>query len=351
MAERIAVVGAGAVGGHVGGHMARAGHDVTLFDPWPAHVAAIRDAGLRLTGLTEPENVTVPVAAHDLCDLQRFTGANAFDVAMISLKSYDTRWAAEMVVDYLKPGGFVVALQNGINEPAVADVLGWGRTVGAIASKISVELHAPGQIRRLVKLGGAEHTVFRLGEVHGRITPRLERLVEMFRVVDSAAATTNLWGERWTKLCVNCMRNPIAAATGRGGNANDRDDGTRRLSIRLGGEAAQVGRALGYRLETLYGVLADDMIAAGAGDADAMARAEAIILEQTRGRSDDGRPSMGQDIFKGRRTEIDFLNGYVARCAGEAGLAAPLNAAIAAVVRDVERGLKPPAPDNLAALV
>ncbi|MGF1650688.1 MAG: ketopantoate reductase family protein [Hyphomicrobiaceae bacterium] len=351
MGERIAIVGAGAVGGHVGGHMARVGADVTFIDPWPAHVDTMNRDGLVLTGMTEPENVTVRVRAIHLTDLQFEARRGGFDIVFLATKSYDTRWAAQMIAGYLAPGGFVVSLQNGINEPAIADVVGWGRTLGVIVSKISVILHAPGQIRRLVQLGGQAHLVFRVGECHGRTTARAERVAELLSAADSSAVTSNLWGERWTKLAVNCMRNPIAAATGRGGNDNDRDDPVRRLSIRIGGEAAKVGRAHGFQLEKLYGVAADDMIAAHAGDRGAMARAEDIILAQTATRSDEQRPSMGQDIEKGRRTEIDDLNGFVALRAGEVGLQAPLNAGIADIVRRVERGEVAQNPELLAPLV
>ncbi|MEO1694891.1 MAG: ketopantoate reductase C-terminal domain-containing protein, partial [Pseudomonadota bacterium] len=170
---------------------------------------------------------------------------------------------------------------------------------------------------------------------------------ELTATADSSAVTTNLWGERWSKLGVNCMRNPIAAATGRGGNANDHDPATRRLSIGLAAEAVQVGRAHGYQFDKLYGIAADDLLATLDGDAAAFERCEARILEGTRTRSDDGRPSMGQDIAKGRRTEIDHLNGFVAARASDVGLAAPLNAGIAAIVREVETGAAAPSPKLL----
>ena len=64
--------------------------------------------------------------------------------------------------------------------------------------------------------------------------------------VDSAKATDNLWGERWTKLCVNAMRNGVSAATGMGGNDRDRHDAVRRVCIALGGEGVRVGQKLGY---------------------------------------------------------------------------------------------------------
>ena len=135
----ILIVGAGAVGGYVGGSLARAGEDVSLVDPWPEHVNAMREHGLRLGG-THGEH-TVPVRALHLTDVQGLT-RHPVDIAIVSTKSYDTAWAATMVRQYLAPEGYVVSLQNSINEEQIARAVGWGRTVGCIASTISVNLIA-----------------------------------------------------------------------------------------------------------------------------------------------------------------------------------------------------------------
>jgi 2-dehydropantoate 2-reductase len=339
MKPRIAVVCGGALGGYVSGYLAREGHDLTLVDMWPDHVEAIRRDGLVLTGLTEPENFTSQVNAIHLSDVHDMARAfGKFDIAFVATKSYDTVWATHLIAPYLAPGGFVVSLQNGINEERVAGVVGWGRTVGCIASKIAVELTKPGHIRRNVALGGKEHMVFRVGEPHGRITPRIQQIADMLAAVDSSMVTDNLWGERWSKLVVNAMRNPMSAATGRGGNANDRDPKTRDLSLRLAAEAIQVGQAHGYVLGKIYGMLPEDVVGAVTGNNEARQRCEDMLMKSVATRSDEQRPSMGQDMAKGRRTEIEYLNGLVVAKAHEIGLQAPANAGIVEVVQRIERG-------------
>lgn len=351
MGERIAVMGAGALGGHVGGYLARDGHDVTLIDPWPEHVDAVNADGLSLRGMTAPEAFTVKVPAIHLTDLQREASGPGFDIVFLSVKSYDTRWASAMISQYLAPGGFIVSLQNGINEETIAAEVGWTRVVGCVASKISVELYEPGKIARNIALGAGGTMIFRVGEPHGRVTDRVRRVADMISVVDSSEPTANLWGERWTKLSVNCMRNPMTAATGRSGNDNDRDPYTRRLALAIAAEGARVGRALGYDLGKLYGMNPDDVIAAMDGNNTAMSRCEDIIVEATKTRSEDHRPSMGQDIAKGRRTEIDFLNGYVARHATSVGISVPMNEAMVDRVRRVERGEAQPSVELVQGLI
>ena len=335
---KIAIVGAGALGGYVGGHLSKFGRDVTLIDPWPEHVEAMRNEGLTLGGLTEPENFTVKVNALHLTELQQVAKSAPFDVAFVSTKSYDTVWATTMIQQYLAPDAFVVSLQNSINEERIAGVVGWGKTVGCIASTIAVELFAPGKINRNVQLGGDRYTTFRVGEVHGNTTPRVERIAEMLREVDSVRVTNNLWGERWTKLVINSMRNPVAASPARGGNANDRDELTRRLAIRLAGESIKGGLAHGYELENVYKMAPEQVMAARYGDEAAMTECEAIMLEGTNFRNDEQRPSMGQDMMKGRRTEIDYITGLVVEKAQERGIDVPCNDAILEVVKRVERG-------------
>src|SRR5213596_2321409 len=115
MTKRIAVVGAGALGGYVGGSLAHLGHDVTLIDPWPEHVETIRARGLELDGVTPEERFVVKKAKTlHLTEVQSLAKAPV-DIAMVSVKSYDTAWASALIKPYLSAEGFVVSLQNCLN--------------------------------------------------------------------------------------------------------------------------------------------------------------------------------------------------------------------------------------------
>lgn len=145
MAKRIAIVGAGAVGGYVGAHLAAGGHEVTLIDPWPAHVEAMKANGLEIYGMTPQERMSVRVNAMHLTEVQNLAKQQPIDIAFVSVKSYDTVWATQMIAQYLSPGGCVVSMQNCINEERVAGVVGWGRTLGCIVTGgVGVDLYEPG---------------------------------------------------------------------------------------------------------------------------------------------------------------------------------------------------------------
>src|ERR1700744_1939737 len=194
--KRIAVVGVGALGGYVGGWLAHTGEDVTLIDFWPENIETIRSKGLSLDGVTREEKTTVKNAkTMHRTEMEALSRQKPIDIAFVSMKSYDTEWATALIKQYLAPDGFVVSLQNCLNEERIASQVGWGKTVGMIASLIWVDRYEPATIRRTVAKGGDKHTVFRVGEVHGRITKGVEEFGDMVGRIDLAKTTANLWGE------------------------------------------------------------------------------------------------------------------------------------------------------------
>jgi 2-dehydropantoate 2-reductase len=348
--RRIAIVGAGAVGGYTGAHMVQAGEDVTFIDPWPAHVEQVRKHGLRVTHAGDVPEFNVALRALHVTDVQQLAREKPIDIAFVCVKSYDTAWAATLIRQYLAADGYVVSLQNCMNEETIAGVVGWGKTLGCIASRIMVNLAEPGLIHRFAGKASAGHTVFRAGEIHGRITSRVEEVCRLVGHADSAKVTGNLWGERWSKLVANVMGNGLSACTGLEDGAILKNDVIRRFSIRLGSEAIRVGQAHGYQLEEILHLPPETIARAGEGDETA-ARACGEQFFKDGSRTVPGqRPSMGQDMHKGRRTEIEFLNGFVVREGEKVGQPCRANAVLTDIVKRVERGELKPDPCHITEL-
>jgi 2-dehydropantoate 2-reductase len=348
MGYKIAVMGTGAVGGYAGAHMAQAGEDITFIDPWPEHVETMRAKGLRITHIRDVPEFTAKVRALHVTDAQQLAKEKPIDIAFVCMKSYDTQWATTLIAQYLSPNGFVVSLQNCMNEETIAGVVGWGRVVGCIASSITVDLCEPGHVRRAAGKSGDKHTVFRTGEVHGRITDRVQEIRRLVAYADSALATTNIWGERWSKLVTNAMANGMSASTGLISKAILTNDSLRRFGARLGSEAIRVGQALGYELEDIHHIDPEIIARAGEGDPAAVREYdEHRLAEVSKAGGGEHRPSMGQDMVKGRRTEIEFLNGLIVRKGEEIGIPTPANAALTDIVKRVERGELQPDPKHL----
>jgi 2-dehydropantoate 2-reductase len=264
--NRVCIVGAGAVGGYVGAHLTLAGVDTTLVDAWPEHVHAMRGTGLSVTGMNGAGSVQTTVRALHISDVPQLVREKPFDVAFIAVKAYDTRWATELILPYLAPGGCLVSLQNGINEGVIASIAGWERTLGCSVSALAAELVEPGRIVRTSPLGDDKKPGMRIGEVHGRVTPRAQRIGELLGHGDSCKVTQNLWGERWSKLTINAMRNGVCALTGMTGRERDSNEVSRLLSIRLGSSSVRVGRAAGLALEPVGGLDLERLAQAEDGD-------------------------------------------------------------------------------------
>jgi 2-dehydropantoate 2-reductase len=202
-------------------------------------------------------------------------------------------------------------------------------------------------VRRAAGKSGSKHTVFRTGEVHGRVTDRVTEICRLVSLADSAMVTENIWGERWSKLVTNVMGNGLSACTGMITKDLMRDDAIRHFSARLGSEAIRVGQALGYALEEIHHLDPELIARAGENDpAASHAYDEHRLAEAAKG-GGEHRPSMGQDMVKGRRTEIQFLNGLVARKGEEIGIATPANRVLTEIVTKVERGEMQPDPKHI----
>jgi 2-dehydropantoate 2-reductase len=185
--------------------------------------------------------------------------------------------------------------------------------------------------------------VFRVGEVHGLLTDRAKEVCRLLALTDSAKVTENLWGERWSKLVINAMGNGVSACTGLVSREILLDDGLRHFTAQLGCEAVRVGQPLGYQLEEVLHIDPEIIACAGEGDPEARAKYDAHRLAEAQKPGGGAhRPSMGQDMVKGRRTEIEFLNGFIVDKAKEVGVSAPANAALTDIVKRVEKGELPP---------
>ena len=187
MSAPILVWGAGAIGGTVGAFLKRAGHDIAFVDVVPEHVAAIRGSGLRIVGPIAEFSVQAPA----------FLPAEVkgrFERIFLCVKAHHTGDAARALAPHLADDGYVLSLQNGLNELTIAEIVGKPRTVGAFVN-FGADYLEPG----VVTYGGRGACL--LGELDGRTTPRLGALLALMKDFDrDAIITDNIWGYLWGKL-------------------------------------------------------------------------------------------------------------------------------------------------------
>jgi 2-dehydropantoate 2-reductase len=299
----IAVVGAGAVGCYFGGMLARAGEPVTLIGRAP-HVDAIARNGLRLERRDWDE--TIQVAA--TTDAAAVQGAR---FVLVCVKATDSAAAAAAIAPHLADGALVVSLQNGLENTGEMREAGGFIAVPAVVY-VATAMAGPGHVRHTGRgdlILGVPH-----GATHRAQADELARTFERAgvpcRVVEDIAP------DLWIKLVMNCAFNAVSALGDARYGAIAQDPAAREVVTRAVQEAEAVARAAGVPLPE------GDLVAAAWQLASAMPEATS---------------STAQDLARGRRTEIDELNGYVARRGEELGVPTPVNQALGALVRLRER--------------
>lgn len=338
MTARIAVVGAGANGAAVGADLVRAGHDVTLIEQWPAHVEAMRAHGVRVEmqlpdGSTELE--TTPARVHHLCEVAELRGR--FDVVLLLVKAYDTRWAAELIRPLLADDGLMVGVQNGMTAATVADVAGGHRTLGCVI-EVSSTMFEPGLIHRHTP---RERSWFAVGSLTPATYGREEDLATLLRDAGTVALFDDILAAKWMKLVSNASVLVTTASLGMPMLDAIDVPGMRELMIRAGQEALDVGTALGHPVLPIFGLTPEEI-------ADRSTVVETMLDKLYTGFVRPGATTtVLQDWRKGRRSEAGDLNGHVALEGAATGIATPVNAALTEVARRIEEHELEPSPANL----
>ncbi len=307
--ERVLVAGAGALGSVVGGLLARDGWAVTLLGRSP-HLTVVDREGLSIEGLFGEHRVRGIACATDASALD-----GTFDTVLLTVKAFDTRSMTAAIASHLAREGVLVCLQNGLgNLEVAAAAVGEARVLGARVI-FGAEIVAPGRVRVTVYadpvlIGSPDPADHRLGAAATRWAERLAAAGV------PAEPTDALLAELWAKVLYNAALNPLGALLGLPYGALPADPDTRTIMDRVIDEAFAVAEASGIRLAW--------------PDADAYRR---TFYERLVPATAGHRSSMLQDIERGRATEIDAINGWVAGRGAELGVAAPVNATLTRLIR------------------
>jgi 2-dehydropantoate 2-reductase len=340
--QRLLLMGCGGIGGVIAGGLLRAGHDVTVVTNNAEISRAVNTEGLRVT--TPEGEWTVPATAHTY--LHEIEGP--FDAAYLAMKATGVLQAARDVAEYLSPQGYVVTLQNGVVEDQVGNIIGRERVVGALVGW-GATMHGPG----IVEMTSRGESV--VGELDGRVTPRVQQLKATLDAVAPTTVSTNIYGVLWSKLSINCTITALGAVTGQLLGEMLRRGDVRHLGLAIVSEVIDVAAAHGINLEPVGGTLdvhrlylPPERRARGFG-LDLLGKHTIMFVVGLRFRR--LKSSMLQSIERGRRPEIDFLNGYVVEKGQEKGVATPLNAALTSLIREIEAGTRTTSPNNLEGLL
>lgn len=322
----------------MGAFLSRAGHDVTLVDTVSDHVDAINRSGLRLTGPIAEFSAPLPAFTPD-------TLHGTWDTIILATKAHHTAAAMRALAPHLGASGCVVSAQNGLNELAIAEAVGEERTVGAFVN-FGADYLEPGVI-----LYGGRGTVT-VGEAFGPIASRLSsralQIRDTWRDFDERAfATDNIFGYLWGKEAYGAMLFATALTNDSIADALARPE-HRALYIALAREILAVAFAQGVRPEAFDGF--DPAAYLPNAPAGAASQSLDHLVAHNR-KSAKTHSGIWRDLaVRKRPTEVDAQLGIVVRIGAEVGVPTPLTARVVALIHEIERGVRPLAINNLAAL-
>ena len=332
--KRVAVLGAGANGAGVGAELAAAGIDVTLIEQWPAHVEKMRADGLRIE-MPEGRVLEVPVQALHLCEVAEIK--QPFDVVLMLMKAYDTRWAAELIKPVLAEDGLLAGVQNGFTADTIGEVVGPERAIGCVI-ECSAMMEQPGVVERHTP---PESSWFAVGSVSEATAGRESEVADLLAHAGRTDVVDDIHSAKWMKLVSNATTLVTTAILGEPMLASLKHEAMRDLMIASGREALAAGLAQGYEVQPIFGLTAEDLT-----DEDAVveklldALYSGFVLPAT-------TTTILYDWSKGRRSEVDDINGKVVAQLGDD---APVNKAVVEMAHRIERGELEPKLSNYAEL-
>ena len=326
---KIVIWGAGAIGGTIGAYLARAGHDILFVDIVDEHVRAINETGLRITGPVDEFTVRAPASRPDQLD-------DKYKIILLCTKAQHTREATAALVNCLADDGYVISVQNGLNELLISEIVGAERTMGAFIN-FSADYHAPGEIL----FGGRGAVV--LGELDGKISDRLQRIASVLNDFDQdAIITDNLWGYLWGKEAYGAMLF-ISALTHQSIAEALSDARYREIYIRAAQEILRVASAIGVEPRGSNGF---DPPAFSADDRAAINESldTLVAFNSTSAKTHSG---IWRDLaVRKRKTEVFMYEPILAE--GEKrGIALPLTRRWIGMIHEIEDGKRPQATENL----
>ena len=327
--------GAGAIGGAIGAYLARAGHTVTFVDRAAEHVAAINRNGLSITGPIDQFTVQAPAFTPE-------TVQGEYGAVLLCVKAQDTAEATRALAPHLRADGYVVSVQNGLNELVIADIVGQPRTIGSFVN-FGADYLEPG----LVMYAGRGAVV--LGEIDGALTPRIEALHRAFRIFEpNAIVTRNIWGYLWGKLAYGAQLFATAVT-------NDSiadclaDPRYRTVYIKLGQEVLRVARAEGIQPEAFNGFNPLAFLPDADEEVSLASLDDMVAFNRRSAKTHSG---IWRDLaVRKRRTEVDAQLGPIVAIGQKHGVPAPLTARLIELIHAIEEGTLPLQTANLDELL
>lgn len=328
----ILVIGGGAIGGITAALLTQKGENVIVVDADKEHVYRM-NRGLRITGFREMEISVKSLTPEELTD-PRYE--NWADIVLLAVKGLYTEKALTAAIPAIKNSAPVVSLQNGINEETISRIVGENRTIGCSITWGSTNM-GPGHLMQTTDGG------FIIGQWPTGRNKTVDDLAALLNKAFPTDVSDNIIGDRWTKLLITASLTGVGTCAGLTYGESIANPQACRVVLLVVTETYAVGEASGVKFANLMGVSPSIVLVHNREEYEKAAK----LMEFAFSKHGATKPSMWQDIEKGRKTEVDFVNGYVVRKAKKVGMQAPANELVTRIIHQIEGGEKQPGLENL----
>lgn len=328
---RIGIIGAGAIGGVLAAELTLKGCDIEVVCKY-TDMAKLCRAGLKITGVRGER--TVPLnAVRETKEL-----SSKKDVILIATKAYDLPAAAKEALPLLNEGGLIVSMQNGVCIDVLEEIAGPEKAVGSVITYSATQIS-----RGHMELTGEGGLA--IGFKNGAVTPGLQKLREVLCGAFPTEITGGIMDALYTKLIVNSCISSLGVLTGLTLGEEMKLPEAREIFAGIVKEAVLVADAMGLKLHKFGGRLDYYKFVKGGGPIARLKRG--VIMRAVGNNYKDLVSSSYQSYLRGRPTEIDFLNGYIAENARKHNIPAPVNDKVIKQVKEIEAGARKPGIGNL----
>ena len=329
---RCAIYGAGSLGTVLGAYMTKNGQAVDLINRNKAHVQALNEKGAVVCGTVD---MKVPVRALLPEEME-----GVYDVIFLMTKQLQNREVVTRLKDHLAEDGALVTLQNGLPEPEIAEIVGTARTIGCVV-EWGATLKSPG----VCEMTSAPDSLsFHMGGMEGVAPEKLQRVKALLELMCPVEIEENLLGARWSKLLINATFSGLGTLLGGTFGTVSETKAAQPVALACMKECMDVGRASGVTFAPVQGKDITKLFYYRGSLKKAFARALLPIAMKKHRLIE---PSMLQDLKKGKRCEVDAINGVICREGKKAGVPTPVNDKIVEIIHRIEAGKLTPGQDNL----
>jgi 2-dehydropantoate 2-reductase len=329
--SKIVVIGAGGVGGITAALMAKAGYNVEVVCKYPELAETIKTKGLHIYGLCGDYHVKMP-AVTAINELEEKT-----DFVLMATKAYDMPPAAKQVLPFLKENSAVVSMQNGICEDILAEIVGQERTIGCIVGW-GATMHRPGELE-MTSTGE-----FVIGNLNNQMDQRIKFLKTVFETIYPVEISQNIMGHLYSKLIINSCITTLGAICGLYLGEMLAVKKIRGIFLDIMKEAIAVANAHGIKVEIYAGKLDYYRFLKSKSFFGNLKRHLFIRMIGYKYRR--LKSSSLQSLERGKNTEIDYLNGYIAKLAKQKNVPVPVNHALLKMLKEIESGKRRISMDN-----